>query len=121
MKLAALIGAALGLQASYQALFLGIFAGGVILLALFAIGAVSRQELEMLDAEKSREDQRVETARTRLTLLGIPEDKTQRLATPADVVTTFDVRAPMAGVVTARQANQGLNVDPTTPLFTVAT
>ena len=86
---------------------------------LFAIGAVSRQELEMLDAEKSREDQRVETARTRLTLLGIPEDKTQRLATPADVVTTFDVRAPMAGVVTARQANQGLNVDPTTPLFTV--
>jgi len=44
VKLAALIGAALGLQASYQALFLGIVGGGLILLALFAIGAVSRKQ-----------------------------------------------------------------------------
>jgi len=34
VKLAALIGAALGLQASYQALFLGIMGGGLILLVL---------------------------------------------------------------------------------------
>jgi len=44
VKLAALIGAALGLQASYQALFLGIVGGGLILLALFAIGAVGRKQ-----------------------------------------------------------------------------
>ena len=44
VKLAALIGAALGLQASYQALFLGIVVGGLILLALFAIGAVGRKQ-----------------------------------------------------------------------------
>ena len=44
VKLAALIGAALGLQASYQALFLGIFAGGLILLALFLVGAVGRKQ-----------------------------------------------------------------------------
>jgi prepilin signal peptidase PulO-like enzyme (type II secretory pathway) len=44
VKLAALIGAALGLQASYQALFLGIMGGGLILLVLFAIGAVGRKQ-----------------------------------------------------------------------------
>jgi membrane fusion protein, heavy metal efflux system len=86
---------------------------------LFAIGAVSRQELEMLEAEKARLDREVETARVRLVLLGIPEDRTQRLANPADVVTTFDVKAPISGVITARTANSGLNVDPSTALFTV--
>jgi leader peptidase (prepilin peptidase)/N-methyltransferase len=44
VKLAALIGAALGLQASYQALFLGIVGGGLILLVLFLLGAVSRKQ-----------------------------------------------------------------------------
>ena len=42
--MAALIGAALGLQASYQALFLGVVGGGMILLGLFAIGAVGRKQ-----------------------------------------------------------------------------
>jgi leader peptidase (prepilin peptidase)/N-methyltransferase len=44
VKLAALIGAALGLQASYQALFLGIVGGGLILLLLFMLGAVGRKQ-----------------------------------------------------------------------------
>jgi len=86
---------------------------------LYAIGAASRQELEKLDAEKSQMDHMVETARARLALLGIPEERAQRLASPADVVTTFDVRAPIAGVITKRNANPGLNVDLATPLFTV--
>jgi len=86
---------------------------------LYAIGAASRQELEKLDAEKSQMDHMVETARARLVLLGIPEERAQRLASPADVVTTFDVRAPIGGVITKRNANPGLNVDLATPLFTV--
>ncbi len=86
---------------------------------LYAIGAASRQELEALEAERTREDQAVETARARLVLLGIPEERTQRLASPVDVVTTFDVRAPIAGVITKRTANPGLNIDLSTPLFTV--
>ena len=86
---------------------------------LYAIGAASRQELEALEAERTRMDQEVETARSRLVLLGIPEDRTQRLASPLDVVTTFEVRAPIAGVITKRNANPGLNVDLSTPLFTV--
>ena len=86
---------------------------------LFAIGAASRQELEKMDAEKADMTRAVETARARLVLLGIPEDKAQRIASPADVITTFDVRSPLAGVITKRNANAGLNIDPATPLFTV--
>lgn len=44
VKLAALIGAALGLPAGYQALFIGVFAAGVILIALLAIGVVGRKQ-----------------------------------------------------------------------------
>ena len=86
---------------------------------LTAIGAASREELEMLEAERAMHDAAVEKARARLVLLGIPEDRTQRLTGPQDVVTTIDVRAPMGGVITRRTANPGLNIDPATPLFTI--
>ena len=86
---------------------------------LFAIGAVSRQELDALEAERTRLDAAQEAARARLSLLGIPEERAQRLATPLDVVTTIDVKAPLAGVVTRRGANPGLNIDSATPLFTI--
>ncbi|MBI3047041.1 MAG: efflux RND transporter periplasmic adaptor subunit [Acidobacteria bacterium] len=86
---------------------------------LTAIGAASREELEMIEAERARHDAMVEIARARLTLLGIPEERTQRLTGPQDVITTMPVRAPFAGVVTRRAANIGLNIDPSTPLFTI--
>jgi len=86
---------------------------------LYAIGAVSREELERMTAEAAEMDRAQEVARSRLVLLGIPEDKAQRIASPADVITTFDVKAPIAGVITKRNANPGLNIDPATPLFTV--
>ena len=86
---------------------------------LYAIGAASREELERMTAEATQMDRMLETARARLALLGIPEDRAQRLASPADVVTTFDVKAPIAGVVTKRTVNQGQNIDPATALFTV--
>ena len=86
---------------------------------LTAIGAASREELEMLEAERAMHDSAVEKARARLVLLGIPEERTQRLAGPQDVVTTIDVRAPLAGVITRRTANAGLNIDPATALFTI--
>jgi leader peptidase (prepilin peptidase)/N-methyltransferase len=44
VKLAVLIGAALGLPAGYQALFIGMFAAGVFFLALLAAGIVSRRQ-----------------------------------------------------------------------------
>src|SRR5262249_13500477 len=69
--------------------------------------------------EKADMTRAVETARAKLVLLGIPEDKAQRIASPADVITTFEVKAPIAGVITKRNANPGLNIDLATPLFTV--
>ena len=86
---------------------------------LTAIGAATREELEMHEAERAKVDAAVELARARLTLLGIPEERTQRLAGPQDVVTTTAVRAPLAGVITRRAVNAGLNIDPSMPLFTV--
>jgi len=86
---------------------------------LAAIGAATREELEMHEAERAQIDAEVEIARARLALLGIPEERTERLAGPQDVVTTIAVRAPLAGTVTKRSANVGLNIDLATPLFTV--
>jgi cobalt-zinc-cadmium efflux system membrane fusion protein len=86
---------------------------------LTAIGAATREELEMHEAERARIDAAVEIARSRLALLGIPEERTQRLTGPQDVITTIPVRAPFAGVVTRRAANVGQNIDPSTPLFTI--
>lgn len=86
---------------------------------LTAIGAASREELEMHEAERAKVDAAVEIARARLALLGIPEERPQRLAGPQDVVTTIAVRAPMAGIITRRAANIGLNINPSMPLFTI--
>jgi prepilin signal peptidase PulO-like enzyme (type II secretory pathway) len=44
VKLAMLIGAALGLPAAYQALALGVVVGGLVILALFLAGFVSRRQ-----------------------------------------------------------------------------
>jgi cobalt-zinc-cadmium efflux system membrane fusion protein len=86
---------------------------------LAAIGAVSREEYELLEAERAMHDAAVEKARARLALLGIAEDRAQRLAGPQDVVTSIDIKAPLTGMITVRGANPGLNIDPATPLFTI--
>lgn len=44
VKLAMLIGAGLGIPGSYQALVLGVIAAGLVILALFALGIVSRKQ-----------------------------------------------------------------------------
>ncbi|HEX2445902.1 MAG TPA: efflux RND transporter periplasmic adaptor subunit [Vicinamibacterales bacterium] len=86
---------------------------------LTAIGAATRQELEEHEAARAKLDAAVEIARARLALLGIPEERTQRLAGPQDVVTTTPIRAPLPGVVTRRAVNVGQNIDPSMPLFTI--
>jgi cobalt-zinc-cadmium efflux system membrane fusion protein len=86
---------------------------------LTAIGAATREELEMHEADRARIDAEVEIARAKLALLGIPEERTQRLTGPQDIVTTMAVPAPFAGVVTRRAVNIGQNIDPSTPLFTI--
>jgi membrane fusion protein, heavy metal efflux system len=85
---------------------------------LVEIGAASRQELERIHAEHTAQTAKVQSARSRLELLGVPPAALGS-ATPGKLVASINVPAPIAGVVTERLANVGLNVDPAAKLFTV--
>lgn len=84
---------------------------------LVEIGAASRQELERLHAEHAAQLAEVESARSRLRLLGADAERAP--APNAQDAATASVPAPIDGVVTERAANAGLNVDPATKLFTI--
>lgn len=87
---------------------------------LVAIGAASRQELERVHAEHTAHRAGVQSAAARLELLGVPAAAIEAMESGQAGAATTNVPAPITGVVTERQANPGLNVDQTTPLFTVA-
>src|SRR5262249_24605936 len=86
---------------------------------LVEIGSASRQELERLHAEHTAKLTELQSARSRLELLGLSASAIGSLGPGTSVSATTTVPAPIAGVVTERTANQGLNVDPTVKLFTV--
>jgi len=86
---------------------------------LVEIGSASRQELERLHAEHTAKLTALESARSRLQLLGLSATAISNLGPGKDVGAMATVPAPIAGVVTERAANAGLNVDTTTKLFTV--
>lgn len=86
---------------------------------LAEIGAASRQELERVRAEHTEHASRVESIAARLTLLGRSRASLAGLDPHASVNAVLTVPAPLAGVVTQREANVGLNVDSSTKLFTI--
>jgi RND family efflux transporter MFP subunit len=86
---------------------------------LVAIGAASRQELERIHAGHTARRADVESAASRLQLLGLSADAIEVLGPGKNQGATTNVPAPIAGVVTERLANVGLNVDQATKLFTV--
>lgn len=86
---------------------------------LVGIGAASRQELERIHAEHTARLADLESARSRLRLLGLTPGAVEALALDAGRDALVDIPAPITGVVTGRSANPGLNVDSTTPLLTV--
>lgn len=86
---------------------------------LAEIGAASRQELESVEAAHAGRVAAADGARTRLVLLGMSPEAIERLTAGSAVSATIEVPAPLDGTVTERSANTGLNVDPSTPLFTV--
>jgi RND family efflux transporter MFP subunit len=86
---------------------------------LIEIGAASREELEHVHAEHASLTASVAGARSRLVLLGMSASAVDRLSTATEITATTNVPAPIAGVVTEREANTGLNVDPTMKLFTI--
>jgi RND family efflux transporter MFP subunit len=86
---------------------------------LVAIGAASRQELERAHAEHTAQLADFETARSRLRLLGVSAETVEGLNAGKSVGSTATISAPLDGIVTERLANVGLNVDPSTKLFTI--
>ncbi len=86
---------------------------------LVEIGAASRQELERLHAEHTAKLTAVESARSRLELLGLSADSVAGLAPGKDAGAVTTVPAPIAGIVTERIANPGVNVEAITKMFTV--
>ena len=84
---------------------------------LVEIGAASRQELEKIHAEHAAQIAEVESARSRLQLLGADVEGSAVTASQENAI--ISVPAPIDGIVTERVANVGLNVDPGTRLFTV--
>jgi RND family efflux transporter MFP subunit len=86
---------------------------------LVAIGAASRQEIERIHAGHTARRADVESAASRLQLLGLSADAIDALGPGRNQGATTNVPAPIAGVVTERLANVGLNVDQATKLFTV--
>src|SRR5258706_551992 len=86
---------------------------------LVEIGAASRQELERIHAEHATRGADVQSAASRLQLLGLSADAIEGLAAGRREGATTSVPAPITGVVTERLANVGLNVDQATKLFTI--
>ena len=86
---------------------------------LVAIGAASQQELERIRASHTSVATAVEGARAQLVLLGMTPAAITRLTAPNEITATTRVPAPISGIVLERQANLGLNVDPSMPLFTI--
>ena len=86
---------------------------------LVTIGAASRQELERIHAGHTARRAELESAASRLQLLGLSAETIAALGPGQNQAPTTSVPAPMAGVITERLANVGLNVDQATRLFTV--
>jgi cobalt-zinc-cadmium efflux system membrane fusion protein len=86
---------------------------------LVEIGSASRQELERIHAEHTSRRASVQSAASRLQLLGLSERAIEALNPDKLLDATISVSAPISGVVTERLANVGLNVDQATKLFTV--
>jgi RND family efflux transporter MFP subunit len=86
---------------------------------LVEIGAATRQEVEMLHAEHTARLTAVASAQSRLELLGLSSAQIGHLGPGTHVAALMTIPAPLAGIVTARTANPGLNVDTTAKLFTI--
>jgi membrane fusion protein, heavy metal efflux system len=86
---------------------------------LVEIGAASRQELERIHAEHTARTADVQSARSRLVLLGVPASAIDNAGVGKPVDANTSVPSPLSGVVTERLANVGQNVDTATKLFTV--
>ena len=87
---------------------------------LVKIGAASQQELETAKAEHTRHSTDVESAKSKLTLLGLTSNQIASLNETTTMDSTVRITSPRDGVITTRSINTGANIDGSMDLFTVA-
>ncbi len=86
---------------------------------LAEIGAVSREELEAVEAEYKTEQARLGAARQRLLFLGMKPKQIDGLTTVDQMSAVVPVESPASGVVLSRTINQGELVGPGKELFRI--
>ncbi len=86
---------------------------------LTEIGAVSREELEAVEAEYKTEQARLASARQRLLFLGMKPKQVDSLATVDQMSAIVPVESPSSGIVLSRNINQGELVGPGKELFRI--
>jgi membrane fusion protein, heavy metal efflux system len=86
---------------------------------LSEIGAVSREELETVEAEYKTEQARLAAARQRLIFLGMKPKQIDSLITVDQMSAIVPVESPSSGVVLSRTINQGELVGPGKELFRI--
>jgi Cu(I)/Ag(I) efflux system membrane fusion protein len=75
---------------------------------------------EFAQAEAQAQKQLIDAARRRLGLWDVPKAEIARLETTREPRRTFALVAPRPGVVVAKQAIQGMYVDPSIELYTLS-
>lgn len=88
--------------------------------ALAKIGAASRQDREEDEASVVRARTELESARARLERLGVSDSRLRQMGEGDALPDLFDVVAHAGGVVIARAANPGQNVEAAHPIVTLA-
>jgi len=86
---------------------------------LVKLGAASQQELETARAEHTRHSTDVESARSKLTLLGLTTNQIASLSATTSMDSIVRITSPRDGVITTRSINTGANIVASTDLFTV--
>jgi RND family efflux transporter MFP subunit len=87
---------------------------------LLEIGAVSREEFEMVTSNHKTAQANVASARQRLILLGMTRQQVNALNSPDEVSSLIPVPAPVSGTVIDRAVNGGEVVEKGKELFRVA-
>lgn len=86
---------------------------------LVKIGAASQQEFETAKAEHTRHATDVESARSKLVLLGMAATQVASLTESSPIDSLVRISAPADGVISTRTINPGTNIDASTDLFTI--
>ena len=74
---------------------------------------------EFADGERRAQQQLINAARRRLSLWDVPKSEIARLESTREARRTFALASPRAGVVVAKQALDGVWVDPSLELYTI--